>query len=810
MKTRLILDINKTQYAQLNSLVTGRVGDKASNTVDVYVVDGFIPYNLTGSDVYFECAKPDNTSVRDKNGITMIDAAKGHFEYTFPTQTFASVGKSKQAYFTVEKNATIKATTQDFIIISLPDALTNRIPSKTYISQLDQLIKQLEQMQLDVLNSEAYKEAHDAKEFAEQAKMISESVQEQLNQIVINGSIDPETKQARVDAEGKVHPNLKARIDSDSVKLESLIKKTDFEISIEQYSHHAIRDNGGKIIDWQPAIMKAISDSPEGTTIKFSGKDYNIAQNINVGNKSLYLKGTGKKTRFVLNSTALTEPLLKIGYTSNEGNKVPLTANANKGDDTITVSSTTNIRTGDYLLIVSDEPFSAAPDKANRYKGEILRVRSTTTTTIEFYSRLQDNYNSATGGGYKKISIVDGFCIEKISFYNPNPNQTLTPFLSVNNTANVVIRDIHMKNGDEYGCGFNNVVGGVIDNLVCEDFINNETSLRYGYGINIFRATQNISVSNCHFKRCRHGFTVDNEVNNYGVPRHIVVSNCTSVDGSQANFDTHQCGEFITFVNCSVQGAKVGSDPYGGTYKDSIGFQIRSQNTRLIGCEVNGSDDGIWIDTFANGININNCRIVDVKGVGIYIKENFTSSNGNVKDVVIQGTTIINSGDHGILVNASSKNITIQGCFLDGASKVSSGKHGIYVGSNVNVVRISNNIIVDTSATPTTRYGIYLASGATNCYVLMNYINNMVTGRVQNLGTSNFITELDNNGNLVTPNIFINGYLQLGKVASLPAASSIYRGYKVRVEGGSGVADKEYICMKTAADTYIWVQATTG
>ncbi|MES5942830.1 MULTISPECIES: BppU family phage baseplate upper protein [unclassified Bacillus cereus group] len=220
MKTKLILDVNKTQHAQLNSIVTGRVGDKASNTVDVYIVDGFIPYNLTGSDVYFECAKPDNTSVRDKNGITMIDAAKGHFEYTFPTQTFSSLGKSKQAYFTVEKNSTVKATTQDFIIVSLPDALTNRIPSKTYISQLDELIKQLEQMQLDVLNSEAYREAHDAKEFAEQANELSISIQKQLDTIVINGDSSVEAAQARERLNGNVFPVLKDRIDYDSNRVD--------------------------------------------------------------------------------------------------------------------------------------------------------------------------------------------------------------------------------------------------------------------------------------------------------------------------------------------------------------------------------------------------------------------------------------------------------------------------------------------------------------------------------------------------------------------------------------------------------------
>ncbi|MDF9457029.1 BppU family phage baseplate upper protein [Bacillus cereus] len=214
MKTRLILDINKTQYAQLNSLVTGRVGDKASNTVDVYVVDGFIPYNLTGSDVYFECAKPDNTSVRDKNGITMIDAAKGHFEYTFPTQTFASVGKSKQAYFTVEKNSTVKATTQDFIIVSLPDALTNRIPSKTYISQLDQLIEELRNMALQDINSKAAQEAHDALVNAQQARDIAQNVQDQLNTVIIKGDSSVEAAQARMDEKGTIHTTLKQRIDS--------------------------------------------------------------------------------------------------------------------------------------------------------------------------------------------------------------------------------------------------------------------------------------------------------------------------------------------------------------------------------------------------------------------------------------------------------------------------------------------------------------------------------------------------------------------------------------------------------------------
>ena len=47
-------------------------------------------------------------------------------------------------------------------------------------------------------------------------------------------------------------------------------------------------------------------------------------------------------------------------------------------------------------------------------------------------------------------------------------------------------------------------------------------------------------------------------------------------------------------------------------------------------------------------------------------------------------------------------------------------------------------------------------------------------------------------------------------VDSLPSASATYRGVMVRVEGGSGVADRLYVCMKSASGTYSWVQVASG
>ncbi|QWH10359.1 DUF2479 domain-containing protein [Bacillus mycoides] len=139
MKTKLILDVNKTQHAQLNFIVTGRVGDKSSNVVDVYIIDSGAPYPLTGISIFYECLKPDNTVVRDDNGVKMIDAAKGHFEYTFPAETFGSPGKAKQSFFSIEKDEIVRSTTQDFTLVTLSDATTGRIPSGPYISDLEKL-----------------------------------------------------------------------------------------------------------------------------------------------------------------------------------------------------------------------------------------------------------------------------------------------------------------------------------------------------------------------------------------------------------------------------------------------------------------------------------------------------------------------------------------------------------------------------------------------------------------------------------------------------------------------------------------------
>ncbi|MCM3223327.1 BppU family phage baseplate upper protein [Bacillus cereus] len=142
MKIELVLDIKKDPYVQLNSIVTGRVGDQKSNVVDVHIVDDGKPYSLAELIIYFECMKPDYTTVRDSSGIQIIDEENGHFEYTFPTEVFSATGEIIRAYFAIEEDAEFRATTQNFPIISISNATDGNIESGQYISDLEELINQ--------------------------------------------------------------------------------------------------------------------------------------------------------------------------------------------------------------------------------------------------------------------------------------------------------------------------------------------------------------------------------------------------------------------------------------------------------------------------------------------------------------------------------------------------------------------------------------------------------------------------------------------------------------------------------------------
>ena len=97
------------------------------------------------------------------------------------------------------------------------------------------------------------------------------------------------------------------------------------------------------------------------------------------------------------------------------------------------------------------------------------------------------------------------------------------------------------------------------------------------------------------------------------------------------------------------------------------------------------------------------------------------------------------------------------------------------------------------------------------------YFDPTLTRIITNLITHNCLpseTDKYDLGEESTPlewrNLFLTRYLKTGKVTSLPTPDSSYRGKMIRVEGGTGEPDKLYMCMKSASDTYSWVEIANG
>ncbi|KSU83423.1 Pectate lyase superfamily protein [Fictibacillus enclensis] len=104
----------------------------------------------------------------------------------------------------------------------------------------------------------------------------------------------------------------------------------------------------------------------------------------------------------------------------------------------------------------------------------------------------------------------------------------------------------------------------------------------------------------------------------------------------------------------------------------------------------------------------------------------------------------------------------------------------------------------------------YRASAIYKIKITLSEVNNTTTNRVK-IGRI-FATSGKSEATAFIPRHGGNMYGPLGiaKVTTLPTASAAYRGQMLRVEGGTSVADKIYVCLKSATETYSWVQFSAG
>lgn len=130
-----------------NPITYGRVGDTDGLTRSVKVFEDGKPLDLTGYVITFEGnTSKYKTKVFDTDGITVVDAAKGEFNYTFPNMAFAVEGQYERAYFSFA-NADKRMTTADFQVIVFGNSDIDAEEAETIITEYNRLLAELHEKQ---------------------------------------------------------------------------------------------------------------------------------------------------------------------------------------------------------------------------------------------------------------------------------------------------------------------------------------------------------------------------------------------------------------------------------------------------------------------------------------------------------------------------------------------------------------------------------------------------------------------------------------------------------------------------------------
>jgi hypothetical protein len=375
-----------------------------------------------------------------------------------------------------------------------------------------------------------------------------------------------------------------------------------------------------------------------------------------------------------------------------------LTANATKGSPSISVTSAAGFAVGDDIILCSDEDWDTAFAGADRTQMNRIVSISGTTMMLEKYA--SETFNTSATARIIKQTVLRNiylanFSIEAESGYN----NTGTTFLRFDFCNNVVAENLAIVGV------LGNFHTGLVTNMCCNCLFTNirmELPASMGhfttsgpYAISCRAACENIIFDKFQFiGGWRHCFTTTTNTENVkdGVPKEIIVSNCTGETCSEATFDTHGEGEHLYFINCAVNGYRSAdsTDTVAGT-ADTDAFNTRGKYIYILNPMIyNCRGNGINITTQGHGIKIQGGYIRN-------IRNGFKAINiSSGHDIQVSGISIDNVDKEAIYIDDSVYNVQISDVHITNPCTADNTLSPI-TGDPSSHDIILNNIMIDTS-----------------------------------------------------------------------------------------------------------------
>jgi hypothetical protein len=418
--------------------------------------------------------------------------------------------------------------------------------------------------------------------------------------------------------------------------------------------------------------------------------------------------------------------LFRCGDASNVGSvNQTLSADATTGATTLTVSPLATVAPGFYILGSNADVTAYAIQPV--LAGEYVEVVSATGGVVTLRSGVRDNYLTTDGASLRgPITFVENF-----GFFGPGEIINPTPgaasgksrFIEVNFGRNFSIEGLVTRFQDRAAVSLLHCRDSRITGYKSYDGANDDSNNLYGYALLIEGCSENVLVDDCHFARVRDGTTTGDGATApanpcpVGLPRNILITNCTHHQPKLAGFGTHAAGDGIVYQSCKVSGYYDSGDPGQG------GFVIQGARTDIIDCEVTDYvGNGIHL-VAANGSKIRGARIRHItrKAAGTHGTGIFIAASG----VLVEDVEIDTVDSNGIMFSPSGNGppagVTVDRVRIknaNGAADTSgNGFHGILLNvAGAEDIAISDVYVENTDAT----FRGYRAGAATDGVRILN------------------------------------------------------------------------------------------
>lgn len=454
------------------------------------------------------------------------------------------------------------------------------------------------------------------------------------------------------------------------------------ELSLDFVSVRRHGATGNGVTDDSSAIQSAIdvvAALPRGGTVYFPPGTYKLGTTLTLAS-NVRLLGAPGVTLDASTTTKIGSARIAMRALGSLGASIALSANAVKGEYTVTVADASSLAIGDWVVLATEGvnyyPYAGG---VNVDRGELKRIRSKAGNVLTFEQAVYDAYTTANSAFIKKATMVSNVSVERIRIVGADVAGDGGRGISLSFVDGFRVADVDIEGIDVYCVQVDSSLRGEIAGCRMRGVYYDGVTGSTFYGVAVLNAAQWIRVVNNHGERMRHLYvnSSDSTLNGrYGQPRHIVVDGNVAQDmeaggnGHSWAYEHHGFGEGILISNNVADGC------YGG-------FVARGPGVSFIGNIVrNWQQHALQIDA----------DIVDARD--ILIAQN-----------VVEDRTLVSGGSataraiFGDFSNATAlENVVIDGNVVTGGS-VSASQVNLTGAVTAKNLIVQNNVIRHPGAT---------------------------------------------------------------------------------------------------------------